>query len=285
MVPRPISAVDAVNPAIQRTRQLLISPFRWPVWWRLALIAMVVSGEVYGNLVRIPDLLNATRNARTSPQDFVARTSIWTDIFGGMGRGETVMLIAVVVVLLLALVIVHIYIMSVVRFILFDFATTGRYRIRDGWRRWQGPGQRLFGFNMFLFLVFGSIAALIVTTVLLTVVKGGWRPEPNPFLIIFGVLFAFAGIILLAIVGYVFSVLVYDFAVPMMALEGISGFAALGRAWRLLKSAKGDCAAYIGLKLAIAIGLGIVISIVNIFILFFVVLIGVIYRRFNAEHP
>ena len=278
MVPRPISAVDAVNPAIQRTRQLLLGPFRWAVWWRLALIAMVISGQVYGNIVRIPDLLNAARNARHTTQDFAARANIWSDIFAGMSRGEMAMLIAIIAVLVLALIVVHIYIMSVVRFILFDFATTGRYRIREGWRNWQAPGQRLFAFNMFLFLVFGALAAIFVVAIVALVIRGGWTPATlNPIVIVLGVLFGLGGIFVLAIAGYVFSILAFDFGLPMMAVEGISGFTALGRAWRLFKSAKGDCAAYMGLKLAISIGLGIVISIVNLMIIFVVVLIGVIF--------
>ena len=39
MIPKPVSAVEAIGPAYETTKNLLLSPFRWDRWWRVGIIA------------------------------------------------------------------------------------------------------------------------------------------------------------------------------------------------------------------------------------------------------
>src|ERR1700679_1636556 len=41
---QPISAVDAVSPAIERTRQFLFRPFKWSTFLKLGLVAVITEG-------------------------------------------------------------------------------------------------------------------------------------------------------------------------------------------------------------------------------------------------
>ena len=41
---QPISAVDAVSPAIERTREFLFRPFKWSTYLKLGLVAIITEG-------------------------------------------------------------------------------------------------------------------------------------------------------------------------------------------------------------------------------------------------
>ena len=41
---QPISAVDAVSPAIERTRHFLFRPFKWSTFLKLGLVAIITEG-------------------------------------------------------------------------------------------------------------------------------------------------------------------------------------------------------------------------------------------------
>ncbi len=55
-----------------------------------------------------------------------------------------------------------------------------------------------------------------------------------------------------------------DFVVPQMALEGIGAFEGWRRLWPMITAEKGRYAGYIGLKILMAIGAGIVVGIVTV---------------------
>jgi hypothetical protein len=277
MVPVPISAPDAIAPAFNRARQLLLIPFRWSIWWRLALISMAISGEVWGNLVRIPDILNATRSARRGSEEYFAAPSL-PSIFPGMSMTQIAVFIAVLATLFLILVLVHMYIGSVLRFILFDAVATGRYRLRAGWKMWEPKGRRLFLFNLLLMVIFLLIMGVVVGGFVAALISMGVGKAGvgKPGMAIAAVLLLIPVILVLALIAYVVITIAYDLALPIMGLEGISGTAAFGRAWGMVKATKGDYAAYLGLKFVLGIALGIVIAIVQL-VIFLPIVFGVIF--------
>jgi hypothetical protein len=280
MGPTLISAPDAIAPSFTRARQLLLSPFRWSIWWRLALVSMVISGEIWGNLFNMSDLLRATRGARRGGQDFIAGPSL-PPILSGLSTAKIALLIAVVASLMLLLVLIHIYIGSVVRFILFDAVATGRYRLRAGWKLWEPAGRRLFAFNLLLVLIFlvviGGIVGVLVAGLMSMGVGKAGPGASNPALAIAAVLLMIPMILIVAVVAYVLVTIAYDLGLPMMAIEGLAGTAAFRKAWTMVRAAKGDYAAYIGLKFVLGIALGIALAIVQFMILvplfFFVVFV------------
>jgi hypothetical protein len=278
MVPVPISAPDAISPAFARARQLLLSPFRWSIWWRLAVIGMVINGEFFGMGIRFTDILRTTRDAGKGSQDFMARGG-WPPVFEGMSTARIALLVAVLAALFLLLLLIHIYIGSVLRFVLLDAVATGRYRLREGWRAWRAKGRTLFLFNLLLAVIFIFIVGAIITLMILGlmaagITKSGGTPG-NPALAIASVLLLIPVIFIIAMVAFVVMTIAYDLGIPIMALENISGTAAFSRAWRMVKAAKGEYAAYIGLKLVLMIALGIAMAIVQMMIFLPVIFVAV----------
>src|SRR3954453_21980275 len=157
---KPLSAVDSIRPAVARTEEFLFEPFRWAKWWRLAILGLA-TGEFASqggcNFNGLGDLLQAG-----APSTF-PHISI--------PAGELAALITIVVVLLIVLVVVHLYIASVARFMLFDTVATGRFRLREGWSRWQSHGLRYF----LLQLALGAIAFAVYLVLIGLPLLLAWR--------------------------------------------------------------------------------------------------------------
>src|SRR5437879_4086795 len=144
---KPLSAVESIRPAVDRTEKFLFEPFRWARWWRLALLGLA-TGEFatqggcnfrgLGNLGKPGTSGSGIPHIPVPPAQLAA-------------------LITIAVVLVVVLAFVHLYIGSVARFMLFDTVATGRYRLREAWSRWHSRGVRYFLFQ----LVFGGIALAV----------------------------------------------------------------------------------------------------------------------------
>ena len=94
----------------------------------------------------------------------------------------------------------------------------------------------------------------------------GWFDQPRQHLaplIILGLL-TFAVFFLFVIATALVQVLTKDFVVPQMALEGISAIEGWRRLWAMMQAEKSGYAVYIGMKIVLAIGAGIVIGIATI---------------------
>jgi hypothetical protein len=68
-------------------------------------------------------------------------------------------------------------------------------------------------------------------------------------------------LIIFVITTAVIFVLTKDFVVPQMALENIGAIEAWGRLWPMIKAEKGGYAAYIGMKIVMAIGAAIIVGV------------------------
>src|SRR6202042_3124953 len=79
-------------------------------------------------------------------------------------------------------------------------------------------------------------------------------------LVLGGILVFFVFLIFVFVLALVF-VLTKDFVVPQMALEDIGVMEGWRRLWRMIKAEKGGYAAYIGMKIVMAIGAGIMVGI------------------------
>jgi hypothetical protein len=154
----------------------------------------------------------------------------------------------------------------VMRFILFDSVVAKECHIRQGWGRRQGPGLRLF-----LWKLVYSLLGLVGMVVLLGVPAGfafamGWFHQPKEHLlplVLGGIILFFVLLIFFFASGVIF-VLTKDFVVPQMALEEISAFEGWRRLWPMISAEKSRYAGYIGLKILMAIGAGIVIGIATV---------------------
>lgn len=269
----PISAVDTITLAFQHTKRQLIQPFRFWQWTRLAIVGLLAGemGSGGGGSFNFPSGFNPQH--RSPSQHFLGSE------FPHIDPTLLVVLISIIVVAALVFGLVLMYIGSVMRFILFDSVLLKECHIRDGWARRQGPGWKYFlwqlGFAICTMLVFlVSIGGPVAVAFGL-----GWFRAPQEHiaaLIIGGILvfLLFVAVMIVVSLAYVFT---KDFVVPQMALEGVSALEGWRRLWPMVEGELSGYAIYVGMKIVLAIGAGIVVGIASfLLILFIAVPVGVL---------
>jgi len=259
----PISAVDTITLAFQHTKRQLIQPFRFWQWTRLAIVGLLAGEMGSGGGANFNFPINSQHR---SPSQLLAQQ------FPHIDPPLLIALISIMVIAALVFGLVLMYIGSVMRFILFDSVLTKECHIRDGWARRQGPGWKYFlwqlGFAIcsmlvFLVLIGGPVAVAFGL---------GWFRAPQEHLAalivggIFVLLFFVAFMIVVSLV-YVFT---KDFVVPQMALEGISALGGWRRLWPMVEGELGGYAIYVGMKIVLAIGAGIVVGIASFVLILFI---------------
>lgn len=255
----PLSAIDAIPLAFQHTKRQLIQPFRFWQWTRLAIVGLLAGEMGSGGSFNFPSNFNFPHQPGSS-RHFLASglPDIDPALLGGL---ITVLFIAGLVFFFLFL-----YISSVMRFILFDSVIQKECHIRSGWSRRQSPGWKYFLWHLGLMLVTLFAMVVLVGIPAAFAFAMGWFNPPSAHvlpLVLGGILLFFvlvACFITLAVVG----VLTKDFVVPQMALEGIGAMEGWRRLWAMMQVEKSAYAIYIGMKIVLAIGAGIIVGIVSL---------------------
>ncbi|MDP9267794.1 MAG: hypothetical protein M3P27_05645 [Acidobacteriota bacterium] len=253
----PLNAIDAITPAWTRALDLLIRPFRWAFWWRMAFLAFM-TGEVSGGNFNIPTDWN-TRSK--SGHDFLAAASPFSGIAPGVIAG------AVVAVLIVG--IIFMYLGCVFRFVQFDAILTGRYRLREGFERWQAHGTRFFWWSLGFLLVVVACGGLIVLLIVggMAMMKGA-AGAGGILLIVIGALIGIAALVAAALV----FVLTKDFVIPIMAFDGVGAMDGWGTLRRMIAADPLSYLAYIGMKIVLGIGAGFAMMMVMLLLLVFIAL-------------
>lgn len=249
-----ISAVDTISLAFQHTKRQLVQPFRFWQWTRLALVGLL-AGEMGSSFN--PGSFSPQRGGW-------GRHTGWPHIDPALLAG----LIAIIVAAFFVFFFIMTYISSVMRFILFDSVLTKECHIRDGWNRRQGIAWKYFLWQLgFAFVTLGLAAVLIGIPVAFSFASG-WFKAPQQHLapLILGGIVLFFVLLLFLIAVAVVHVLTKDFVVPQMALEGIGAIEGWRRLWPMIKREQGGYAGYVGMKVLLAIGAGIVIGIASIMV-------------------
>jgi hypothetical protein len=258
----PISAADAINPALQHAKTQLFRPFLFRQWWRLSVVGFLAgelgSGGCNGSL-RIP----ATTHGHGGSNQFFGWSWPWH-----LGQHPALLagLITLVIVVAVGLVVLFTYVNSVMRFILFDSIVTKECHIREGWARRRREGRRLFVWQILLSLLsLASVTVLIGIPVALAWADG-WFKNPGEHVgrLVLGGLVLFLVLMTLVVSFAVAHVMTKDFVVPQMALEEISAFEGWNRLWLWLKAEKGAYAGYIGMKIVLAIAASMAVTIISL---------------------
>ena len=265
----PISAVDAISPAFEHARQQLVRPFRASQWAKLGLVGLLAGEMSSGGGGCNPGSFQMPHPNHS--QRFLESS------FPAISPMLTASLIAVLVVAAFVLFILFLYVNSVMRFVLFDSVVARECRIWQSWSRRQAPGRRFFVWQILL-----ALASLVGLTILVGIPAGfaflvGWLKEPKEHMVplILGGMALFFVLLLFVVTQLVIHVMTKDFVVPRMALEEIGAIEGWRRLWPQIKSEKGGFAAYIGMKIVLAIGAAIILGIVSaIVILLFLIPIG-----------
>jgi hypothetical protein len=256
----PISALDAISPAFQHTKEQLFTRFSLGQWTRLAFVGLL-AGEL-GSGGGCNSNLGKFRNPRHPGVRHFQDTdpNLWPKI-AALGAALVVLVLAALV-----LGIILMYVGSVMRFILFDSVLAKECHIRLGWGRRQGPGGRLFLWKLGYGLVTFAGFVVLVGIPAAVAFAAGWFKSPKEHIVplVLGGILLFFVLVIFSVVVAVVYVFTKDFVVPQMALENIGAIEGWRRLWRMIEAEKGGYAGYIGMKILMAIGAGIVIGIVTL---------------------
>jgi hypothetical protein len=260
----PISALDAISPAFHHTKQQLLEPFRITQWARLALVGLLAgelsSGGGCGTHFPMPHAGGPTHIPAP-----------------GLAAVHPLLLalaIAALVVLGMLLAVLFVYLNSMMRFVLFDSVVEKHCQIRRGWRRRQEAGWRYFGWQILLFLASAVGLTILVGVPTALALALGWLKNPGDHvlgLVLGGILlfFLFCGsVVSLGVV----AVLTKDFVVPQMAMEGIGAIEAWRRLLSMMNREKGGYAGYLGMKVVMAMGAAVIMSIVTVIVLLLILI-------------
>jgi hypothetical protein len=258
----PLSATDAISLAVEHTKQQLFRPFRVWQWTKLAIVGLL-AGELGGGFNG--NFKSLAQHGGGSPDS----------TFPGLGSIDWAVvasLLTVIVITGLVLTVLFMYISSVMRFVLFDSIVTKQCHIRAGWAQRQTPGWRLFLWKLVYGVIIGFSMLVLVGIPAAFAFAAGWFQHAGDHVMGFvlaGVALFFVLLFFFVIAGTIF-VLTKDFVVPQMALENINAFEAWRRLWPMIAAEKAAYAAYIGMKILMAIGAGIVTAIASIILAFFI---------------
>jgi hypothetical protein len=183
-----------------------------------------------------------------------------------MDHAALALLIAFAFVAAFSIGVILMYVSSVMRFVLFDSIIARECHIRWSWSRRLGSGWRYFVWKLlFIFVTLAVFLGLVVVP-LAFAFAAGWFREPKGHLpvLILGGIFLFFVLFALFVAASVVLVLTKDFVIPQMALEDIDAMEGWRRLLSMMKAEKGSYAAYIGMKILLAIVVGILIGVATI---------------------
>lgn len=254
----PISAVDTISLAVEHTKQQLFKPFRFGQWTKLAVVGLLAGelgsgGGFHGSTFNFPQNPGASQHS----------------LAPGLAGIDPALLAGVIAVLVFAgltLGIILMYVSSVMRFILFDSVLAKECRVRQGWSRRQGAGLRYFLWQLaYLLASLGGFIVLVGIPAAFAFAMG-WLKEPREHLLplVLGGILLFFVLLLFFVAMTVIFVLTKDFVVPQMAMEDIGALEGWRRLWPMIKAEKGGYAGYLGMKILMAIGAGIVVGIATL---------------------
>jgi hypothetical protein len=256
----PISASDSITLAVEHTRQQLFQRFRIGQWTKLAFVGLL-AGELGSNGCN-RSFFNLPQHPGSTPHPGIPGSlGIDPALLAALGA-----LLAALLIAAFAFGIIMMYVSSVMRFVLFDSIVTRECHIRWSWSRRLGAGWRFFVWKLLYVLLSLAGFAVVVGIPVAVAFKQGWFTAPNDHVValVSGGIILFVVFAAFAVVTAVIFVLTKDFVVPQMALENIDAMEGWRRLWAMMTVEKGAYAAYIGLKIVLAIVVSLVVGIATL---------------------
>lgn len=255
---RPLSASEAIGPALQRTRDFLARPFRWRTFFKLAAVAFFA--EMGGNFnSNFSNLSNRSGNGTHGvPPAFLAFLIAFAVIIG---------LVSLVIGLIL------LYVGSRLQLVLVELVATRQSWVAPVWRRVSSTTWRWIGLKLLFFLCILLVTLPLTIPVILYFVHHAH--DSGSFfsgLHIAQMILFIAGAILVLLAISAIYLLVRDLALPFLALEDRSISDALGRLRAIVEAEPGQVALYVLLRIL----LGFVFGFVAELAVFLILLISLI---------
>jgi hypothetical protein len=237
---RPISAVDSVSLAIQRTRDFLFRPFNWGTFLKLGLVAIITEG------------LGSNLNSSSSNS---GQSSGHGPMINSPFDIPPVWIAAAVAMVLLVMFvsIVVFYFVTRLRFAFFHCLIRNTKEIRPGWWLYRDQATRFFWMNLGV----GFCFLLAVVLIAIPFVSGFVRVfhqvkemgHPDWGLVLSLVLPLLPIILLLALAGIALDVILRDWMLPHYALDDATAGEAWSRVWARIVAEKRQFIAYALLRL------------------------------------
>lgn len=271
----PLSAADAISPAIQRTRIFLFRPFRLGTYLKLCLVAVLTEGlGGNGNFSMPSSHRTGHHSSFAGPIQPLHVTADWM----------AVLAIAVVVVLAVGLLIA--YLITRLRFAYFHCLIRNSREIGPGWHAYRHQALRFFLLNVVVGLSFLFLLAIIA----LPFLAGFWRlyrqtqagGHSDIGLILALVLPLIPIILLFVLAGLAADLILRDFMLPHFALEDATAGEAWRAVWARMRMEKGGFFVYALLRLILP-----VVAMIAIFIVLAIpaiIFIGVVVVAEIAIH-
>lgn len=269
------SAIDVIGPAFEHTKQQLLRPFNFGQWARIALLAMA-TGEMSsggGCNSHIPTSLPTNFPTHQQGQDnFLQSANNLPEFLKGIDPALIGTLLLVAFVGGIMLLLVWVYVSSISRFVLYDTIVRRHCDMGPAWDRWHGQGMRFFWWQLALMVFSLGLSAVMLLPLiipLIGLIRSHGKPDAAfflgfiPFLALF---FVFSMFMLLV------AVLTKDFVVPVMAVDGVGVIEGWRRLIAMMKADAPNYAGYIGMKIVLVIGAGIVFSIVSAIVVVFLMI-------------
>ena len=217
-----LSASEAIWPALQRTYYYLFRPFRWETFLKLAAAATVSEGILVSlrfgiPSASLPDIDTERLKALLFSSEFMPITVL-------------ACVAALVVALLCYYWVIHL------RFAFFHCLVHQAKSMRPAWKLYRAEVDRFFtasvlvGLGFFCLLVLTVAGFGVAAFVLFTMKTPDGKLDPGNFLILFIPCTAAAALVFFLV--WVARIVMHDFVLPHMALEGLP----FGQAWSAVRA-------------------------------------------------
>ncbi len=268
----PLSATDAVSPAIEHTKKQLFKPFRFWQWTRLAAVGLLTGEISSGGSCNVPSSFPS--HGRGGPGD-IPDIGVFHKVLDFWHAHPLLIasLITAMIVVSFVLWLFLVYVTSRMRFVLFDSIIARECRIREYWSRRRDCAWHYFVWNL-LFALFSMIVLVIIVGIPLSMAwAAGWLRKPSEHVLplVLGGILLFFIFLAYAICAAVIRVITKDFVVPYMAVEGLTAVQGWRRLWPSMKAEGGSYAGYVGMKIVLAIAAGIIFAIIGVIIFLLIV--------------
>jgi hypothetical protein len=254
----PISAADAVTPAIQRTRDFLFRPFTWGTYLKLGLVAIITEGV--GSNVH-----SSSSKGRTIGHGPNFSTPFHIEPF-------QIAIVGAALLLMMVLSFFVFYLITRLRFAYFHCLIHNTKEIRPGWWLYREQAARFFWFN----IVVGLGFLAVVIAIAIPFISGFMRlfretHQGTPFdwgLLLSLILPLIPIILLLALAGVLTDLILRDWMLPHFALEDASAGEAWSEVWHNIMTEKKQFFVYTLLRVVLpfiaAVGLFMILIIPGI---------------------
>jgi len=244
---------------MSRVSAMLFKPFRLGTWLKMGFIGLLGGGlATFNSNVNFPSSYQAPAGGRLPDDPFAEIMRVLRSIH----IADYIHGIVIALAIGVAISLIFLYLFCRFRFVLFDSVITTQPAVGRGWRLYASQANHYFGFWLVFRLVSFGVYALIIGIPLWHAYKNGALSGDGSLLVLLKLVASIALLALLAsMVFAIISTLMKDFIMPIMALDNFALGDAWSALWRVIASEPGAWAGYLGMKLLLSLGAGIVLTI------------------------